>query len=117
MPATHEPTAGDFYSDGATIILRRERGGYRDFLRSYQVMVNDEVVAKIKRGQTLTLPIPAGHHKIFLRIDWCRSPSMEVEAQPGQVIEMSCEPAGRATEGLGAVLGDAKESYIRLSRL
>jgi hypothetical protein len=115
MTATHGPTAGVPLS--ATIVLRRERGGYRDFLRSYQVMVDGKMAAKIKRGQTLTLPIPAGQHEIFLRIDWCRSPSVEVDAQPGQVIEMSCEPAGSATEGLGAVLGQATESYIRLSRL
>jgi hypothetical protein len=117
MTATDEPTPGVPGSDGATIILRCERAGYRDRLRSYQVMIDDNMVAKIKRGQTLTLPIPAGQHQIFLSLDWCRSPSVELDAQPGQVIGMSCEPAGSATEGLGAVLGDARESYIRLSRL
>jgi|SRR5215469_18102852 len=117
MTATGEPTADLPRSDSATIVLRRERGGYRDFLRSYEVMVDGKMAAKIKRGQTVTLPIPAGQHEIFLRIDWCRSPSVEVDARSGEVIKMSCEPAGKATEGLSAVLGQATGSYIRLSRL
>ena len=117
MTAAHEPTDGLPSNDPATIVLRRERGGFRDVLRSYQVMVDGKMTAKIKRGQTLTLPILAGPHEIFVCIDWCRSPSVTVDARPGQVIEMSCEPAGSATEGLGAVVGQATGSYIRLSRL
>jgi hypothetical protein len=117
MTATHDPAAGHPRIDDASIVLRRERGGYRDIFRSYQVVVDGEMAAKIKRGQTVTLPIPAGPHEIFLSIDWCRSPSLEVDAQPGQVIEMSCEPAGGAAEGLGAVAAGAAGSYIRLSRL
>jgi hypothetical protein len=117
VTAPPETAAGLPRSDLATIVLRRERGSYRDFMRSYQVIVDGEMAAKIKRGQTLTLPIPAGRHEIFIRIDWCRSPVLEVDAGSGQVIEMSCEPAGSSTEGLGAVIGQATESYIRLSRL
>jgi hypothetical protein len=117
MTATREPAAGPPPSDAATIVLRRERGGYRDILRSYQVMLDGKMAAKIKRGQTVTLPIAAGPHEIFVRIDWCRSPSVDVDAKAGQVIELSCEPAGAATEGLGAVVGQATGSYIRLSRL
>jgi len=66
------------------IVLRRERGGTRDIFRSYQVMIDGEMAAKLKRGQTVTLPIPADPHEIFVRIDLCRSPSVEVDARPGQ---------------------------------
>jgi hypothetical protein len=116
MTARREPTADLHRGDTATIVLRRERRGYRDMLRSYEVMVDGKMAAKIRRGQTVTLPMPEGPHEIFLRIDWCRSPNVEVDALPGQVIEMSCEPAGGATEGLSTVV-QAPESYIRLSRL
>jgi hypothetical protein len=114
MAATPDPATEFAPSDTATIVLRRERGGYRDILRSYQVMVDGQMAAKIKRGQTVTLSIAPGSHEIFLHIDWCRSPSVEVDARTGQVIEMSCEPGGGASEGLSAVIGEATESYIRL---
>jgi hypothetical protein len=117
VQGTREPTPELPCSDTATIVLRRERGRYRDVLRSYRVMVDGKAVAKIKRGQIVTLPIPSGPHEIFLQVDWCRSPSVEVDARAGEMIAMSCEPRGGPTEGLGAVFGQAAASYIRLSRL
>ncbi len=116
MTAGREPNAHLHDGGTATIVLWRERGGYREMLRSYQVMVDGKVAAKIKRGQTVTLPIPAGPHVIFLQVDWCRSPNVEVDALPAQVIEMSCASAGGAVDGLSAAVGRASESYIRLSR-
>lgn len=99
------------------IVVRRERGATRDIFRRYQVMIDGEMAAKVKRGRTVTLPVPPGSHEIFVRIDWCRSSSVEVNVRPGDVIEMSCEPAGPAAEGLRSVVGKAAASYIGLSRL
>jgi len=59
----------------ATIVLSRRRGGYRDILRSYLVTIDGKELAKIKRGQTVELPVTAGSHEVFVKIDWCRSPS------------------------------------------
>jgi hypothetical protein len=38
---------------GATIVISRKRGGWRDWARSYLVMLDDQDVGKIKRGERL----------------------------------------------------------------
>ncbi len=102
-------------NEDAVIVLTRASGWKRDALRGYQVVIDGEPAAKIKRGQTLRLSIAAGSHEVFMRIDWCRSPTVAVEAHPGEIIEMSCEPGGAASEGLNAVVGGARGAYIRLT--
>ena len=102
-------------SDGALIVLTRDRRGRRDLLRSYLVMIDDAEVAKVRRGQRVELPVTPGHHEIFVKVDWCRSPKLDVDAQPGEVIELFCAPGGPATAGLGEVFAGA-ESYIELRR-
>jgi hypothetical protein len=85
-------------ADSATIVLTRERKGSRDIFRSYAVVVDDVQVAKVKRGQTLRLPVSGGRHEIYLRIDWCRSPTVGIDASPGEVISLHCAPAGGMTD-------------------
>jgi hypothetical protein len=99
----------------AAIIVTRARGGWRDIARSYAVMIDGEPVAKVRRGQRLELPITPGRHDVFMKIDWCRSPSVDVDARPGEVIRLSCAPGGSAGAGLEAVLADT-QAYIRLTR-
>jgi hypothetical protein len=103
-------------SGGATIVLTRESRGWRDRARSYMVMLDDAEVAKVRRGQRVELPVTPGHHEVFLKISWCRSPAVAVDAQPGDVIELFCAPGGSASEGLGDVLGDS-QNYITLTRV
>ena len=103
-------------ADGdAKIVLTRDRGGWRDRFRSYAVMVDKQEVGQVRRGQRLEIPVTPGLHQIFLKIDWCTSPTVEVDAGPHDVIEMSCAPAGPATAGLGAVVGNT-DAYITLTR-
>jgi hypothetical protein len=104
-------------SENAVIAVTRMRGGSRDLFRKYLIVIDGAGVAKIKRGQTLELPVTPGRHEVFLKIDWCRSPSIELEASPGQVVELRCAPGGSAREGLGAVVADAKTDYISLTRV
>jgi hypothetical protein len=101
---------------GAQIVLSRERGGWRDRARSYDVVIDGERVAKIKRGSQVELPVAPGRHEIVLRIDWCGSPVLELEIQPGDSTQLSCAPSGSPAGGLVNVLA-SPDSYIRLSRM
>ena len=59
------------------ITLYREPS-YADSLRSYKVVIDGEVVAKIKHGETISLTPPApGSHQIWVTIDWCRSNKLD----------------------------------------
>ena len=102
-------------SNGATIVLTRAQGAWRDRYRGYAVMIDGEEVAKVRRGQRLEFPVTRGLHEIFLKVDWCRSPSVVVDAQPDEVIRLSCEPGGSARQGLSDVVADT-QGYIQLTR-
>lgn len=112
----------NLYSNGvhsddadATIVISRKHGGWRDWLRSYGIMVDTNLVGKIKRGQRVELPVSHGQHELFLKIDWCTSRSITFDVQPGAVVEFFCEPGGPATAGMRTVLGDTGQ-YITLTR-
>ena len=42
--------------------------------------------------QPLELPVAAGRHEVFLKISWCRSSVVEIDAQAGEVIRLFCAP-------------------------
>jgi hypothetical protein len=99
----------------ALIVLTRKRA-WRDGLRGYAVLIDGEPIAKIRNGQRLVLPVKPGRHEVFLKISWCRSPSLHLDTEPGEVTELACEPRGPARGGLGDVL-HAPGEYIRLVRV
>jgi hypothetical protein len=100
----------------ALIVLSRKQRSWRDILRRYLVMLDGEQVAKVRRGQVIELPVSAGQHAIFLKIDWCSSPTVEVDAQPSEAIRLRSEPAGSALYDLFAIVSNA-EAYIALTRV
>jgi hypothetical protein len=98
----------------AAIVISRRHGGYRDWFRSYAIMLDRQLAGTIKRGQRVELPVSHSRHELFLKIDWCKSRSITFDAQPGAVIEFFCEPGGPAFAGLQAVFGSGGQ-YITLT--
>ena len=81
--------------DACTIRLTREPRGWRaDRLRAYSVVVDSQAVGKIRRGQTLELPVAPGAHSVQIAIDWARSPALEVDVDlvPGETVDLRCTP-------------------------
>jgi hypothetical protein len=103
-------------ADDAMIVLSRKRRAYRDGLRKYLVMLDGKQVAKVRRGETVEIPVASGRHEIHLKIDWCRSPSIEFDAHAGEVIKLFVEPAGPVSDGLNDVLHESG-GYIDLTRV
>lgn len=91
----------------SSIVVSRNRHGWRDRARSYDIVIDGEQVAKIKRGQRIELPIVSGPHQILMRINWGTSDSIQLDVPPGESIELYCT-TGRSQLGAG---------YIGLSRL
>jgi hypothetical protein len=46
----------------------------------------------VKRGDSLTLPLVPGQHSVYLAVDWCRSPSLEVQIASGETVTLECWP-------------------------
>ena len=80
---------------------------WRDRARSYDIVIDGQQVAKIKRGQRVELPIASGRHQVLMRINWGPSESIQLDVMPGESIELFCT-TGRSQLGAG---------YIGLSRV
>ncbi|WP_055586120.1 hypothetical protein, partial [Peterkaempfera griseoplana] len=98
-----------------TVVLSRVQDGYRDALRRYTVLVDDATVGTIRRGRTLRLALPAGPHRLQLKVDWCASRPLTAVVEPGGTVSFVCSPGGDASEGLGAV-GAGRDDYITLQQ-
>lgn len=69
--------------------LTRDRG-YVDIARAYEVIVNGTVVGTIRNGGQFECDIPSGRCSVQLRVDWCGSNIIEIEATEGEVAEIEC---------------------------
>ncbi|WP_405995029.1 hypothetical protein [Streptomyces sp. NBC_00986] len=98
-----------------TIVVSRAPDGGRDQFRRYKVFVDDAQVGLIGRGQTVRLDLPAGPHRLQLRIAWCTSPTLTAMVEPGEATSFRCAPGGEPSEALSAVtVGTA--DYIALQQ-
>jgi hypothetical protein len=71
------------------MIKIKRNSGYADKLRAYQINVDGKIIGEIKDGQKIEIAIPKGQHKMYLKIDWCRSNSIDFELGD-EIIEFEC---------------------------
>lgn len=79
-------------SDRSIIEIHREIGVFGDNLRSYAVVIDDEVVDRLYVGQSCAIELPPGFHEVFLKIDWSRSEKIRVELAAGETAKFLCGP-------------------------
>ncbi|MEV0906723.1 hypothetical protein [Streptomyces hokutonensis] len=96
-----------------TVVLSRVRGGYRDMLRGYDILIDDTRVGSIRRGRTVRFQVPPGEHRLQLKIAWCSSRPLTVLVEEGGTVGFMCAPGGDASDALAAVTVD-KDDYISL---
>ncbi len=98
-----------------TLVVSRAPDGGRDRFRRYKVFVDDTQVGLIGRGQTVRFDLPAGPHRLQLRIAWCSSPTLTAMVEPGEATSFRCAPGGDPSEALDAVTVGAAD-YIALQQ-
>ena len=76
------------------IVIHRHRAWWRDIIRSYRILLDDQLVARVRNGRTVELDVPPGHHRVQARIDWSGSPVIQVEAKSGAEVHLDVRPAG-----------------------
>lgn len=67
------------------IIKIKRDSGYADRLRAYKIILDKKVIGKIKNGQEVTLEVPKGNHQLYLKIDWCRSNTVNFDAHDSNI--------------------------------
>lgn len=98
MPEVVDDDAADAASEapeGATADLVLERiHHYRDTIRSYQVLIENERVGQIRDDQTEHFVLRPGSYTLRLQLLWIFSPRVVVELPAGTETRMICGPNG-----------------------
>ena len=67
----------------------RASESWRDRLRAYSLVIDGAVVAKVKRGQSATVAITPGEHRVWMKIDWCRSRIFRIELSDNERVTLA----------------------------
>lgn len=81
----------------ATLVIQREVSGWRDSARSFVVVVDGKRVGTLRSGDEIVLQVTPGKHRVQGRIDWARSPKVEVDLTAGQRAVMRLGSASSAS--------------------
>lgn len=94
------------------IHIERNRHGYVDRYRSYEVVVNGACQAELRRGESKTIEIDPGEVEIFVKIGWCRSRKLQLKVNLGSEARLVCRPRSVVTALYGLTFG--RHDYVRL---
>lgn len=65
---------------GAEMIIKIKRdSGFVDKIRAYKIVLDGDVVGKIMEGEHIEIDVAPGNHQVYLKIDWCKSNTVEFE--------------------------------------
>jgi hypothetical protein len=80
----------------ARVTVSRDDKPFPDRLRSYRIVLDGETIARVRSGETVTVPVDAGHRELHLAIDWARSPSIELDLADDDEPIVRCWPNAKA---------------------
>ena len=78
----------DGHAQRGRLIIERERLAWMDTLRSYRVLVDGEMVGRLRNGETREYPLRPGRHTVQVRIDWTGSEPEVVNALEGHPVHL-----------------------------
>ena len=53
---------------------------FTDMARAYKIIIDRKHIENIRCGEEKELEIPEGKHEVFLKIDWCTSNALIIDA-------------------------------------
>ncbi len=96
----------------AKIHIRRVAKGWADRRRAYEVIVDGGSKGSLKPGDELDIEVEPGRQEIYLKIDWGRSRTFDLELGAGAEARLECGPRNALGALYWITLG--RKSYIRL---
>ncbi|MEW7972251.1 MAG: TIR domain-containing protein [Candidatus Thiodiazotropha endolucinida] len=73
----------------ALITLKRKKtSSYQ--IRQFAITIDDNVIGKIKSGETKQFKVPVGSHAIGIKIDLYKSEPLRVDLKPDQTLDLEC---------------------------
>ena len=102
-------------SDGQGYLsITRERS-VSNALRGFSVLIDDQVIDKIKNGQTKRYALPSGRHSVRIGIDFYKSQPLTIDLAAGATLELLCGDLAPKTLGESLTLGGMGRSLKALS--
>lgn len=93
------------------MVLRIKRdSGYADRLRAYKVVLDGNIVGELKNGQQIEIDVSNGKHELYIKIDWCRSNTVEFESDGNKNLEFEC---GSSLRGFKILLSIVYITFLR----
>lgn len=94
-PKTSQESTGEFVSNEKVVVPQakitvRRVTWYPDRFRSFEIEVDGTIVGKVRAGESMTIPVVAGQHRIRVKIDWCGSETLLFEVEDGAHILFEC---------------------------
>jgi hypothetical protein len=83
-----------------------------DRARAYKVMIDGQEAGTVRHGQQQSFEVAPGTREVFLKIDWCRSPKLNVDVADGGRANVTCVPSGTIWTAIFAIVFKPT-SYIR----
>lgn len=92
--------------------VKRTDPGWRasDSLRGYRVLIDDQTVGRLRRGQQQDFQVTTGTHTVRVKVEGGGSAEVAIDVRGGGVVTLTCEPSGGPGEGVGQLNGDAGTS-------
>ncbi|MBL7255892.1 hypothetical protein [Paractinoplanes lichenicola] len=81
--------------------------------RRMTFLVDGRPVARLRRGATARVEVPAGLHVVRARMDWLRSRPLEVTVSDGETVSVSGGLTGHSMTFTGAFLRPGTALEIR----
>jgi hypothetical protein len=63
---------------------------WKSRFRAFKVLIDGNVVGRLKNGETQVFATPAGRHACVVQIDWCASQPLEIEVPDRGQVELEC---------------------------
>jgi hypothetical protein len=94
------------------IEVTRHHVVWADRLREYHVFIDDRV-GSVRDGESRAFRVPAGLHRVELRIDWAPSELRTVDVSAGDTVTLECRGRNPLAALYWITLG--RNRYIQLS--
>jgi len=77
----------DEFKRGSIMVRRTSQYAYR--LRSIAFFADGQKMGQLKNGESRAFELPPGEHRVFAKIDWCKTPLLAVRIKPGETMELA----------------------------
>ena len=85
----------------------------RDGLRAYKLVFDGTVVSKLGMGDSVEFSCEPGPHRLWMRIDFKQSNTIDFTVEPGGRARFVCQPGGSYLMGLVDVFRPGKYIKVR----